>query len=30
VKKAQELAGGAADVNGVISAVYDYVCKSVK
>ena len=30
VKKAQELAGGAADVNGVISAVYDYVCKNVK
>ena len=30
VKKAQELAGGAADVNGVISAAYDYVCKSVK
>ena len=29
VKKAQELAGSAADVNGVISAVYDYVCATV-
>ena len=30
VKKAQELAASASDVNGVISAVYEYVCKTVK
>lgn len=30
VKKAQDLAAGAADANGVISAVYEYVCAGVK
>lgn len=30
VKKAQELAAGAKDANGLISAVYDFVCASVK
>lgn len=29
VKKAQEFAAGAADANGVITAVYDYVCAGV-
>ena len=30
VKKAGELAAGAADVNGVVTAVYEYVCAGVK